>query len=170
MVSFFVLITRWCINPCIVKWRRTICNSLPFSSLLFWKHYQTRYYLPSDTPFLAVSCRSLLYFDYIFGRILISRCFASMKFYLLCKVFLFSITLFALCFVFSIVTDAFSFFQSNLCFQELFVLLYYMSVRKIFPHKWINVLCHYCSKKPLQHSPDNCIARGFIFIQKQLLL
>ena len=75
-----------------------------------------------------------------------------------------------LCFVFSIVTDAFSFFQSNLCFQELFVLLYYMSVRKIFPHKWINVLCHYCSKKPLQYSPDNCTARGFIFIQKQLLL
>lgn len=36
-----------------------------------------------------------------------------------------------LCFVFSIVTDVFSFFHPNLYFQELFVLLYYMSVHKI---------------------------------------
>ena len=31
-----------------------------------------------------------------------------------------------------------------------------MSVRKIFPYKWINILCHFCNKKPLQYSPDNC--------------
>ena len=58
-----------------------------------------------------------------------------------------------LCFVFSIVTDAFSFFQSNLCFQELFCSFYIICLYAKFSRT--NELMYYVTT--VAKSPCNTV-------------